>query len=143
MKLVTTNGAATLLFLLASCLPPMVQTAAAESDAAVWPVGVYILSPVQFPPDEAFVRGMRLGLFYGRNEDMSGVDLGPGVSHTTGNLLGLSLNLVNLVSGDVLGWQASIANVTKGGVLGVQTALLNQSHDVAGVQLAAVNYDDG
>lgn len=143
LKFLCTRRTVYLAFLLASYLLIVAATAGAESRSDTSPIGVYLLTPAQFPSSPTSVAGARMGLLYGRNADVTGFDFGPGVSHTDGDLRGLSLNLVNLVTEDAIGWQTSMANITNGNVVGVQAGLLNKSHDAMGLQLGVSNFAEG
>ena len=143
LKFSITRCTTFLTFMLASLLLIVAATADAEVHKKASPAGVYLLTPAQFPSDQTSIAGVRFGLLYGRNADVSGFDFGGGVSHTTGDLRGLSLNLINLVTEDAVGWQTSMANVTKGDVHGVQAGLLNLSHDAMGFQLGITNMAGG
>src|SRR5437667_11728202 len=82
-----------------------VQTASqagAPLQLALWP-------PFQITPEENAVTGLRLNI-YGRNTDMSGVDLGF-LHQTTGNFKGLGVGLSNRTDGDMNGVQLSYGYV--------------------------------
>jgi len=47
-----------------------------QTQAAVSPVGLALIPPVQFPPSDFGVTGLRLSVIYGHHRDMYGIDLG-------------------------------------------------------------------
>ena len=122
-----------------------------------FPVCFALADPVQFPSAETDVTGFRLSLFYGRNADVMGLDLGGFVSVVDGDLFGLELSgLVNSVGSssgslqlagianncydDFYGLQLSgIANRVGGDVAGGQLACFNLASDMDGFQIGLYN----
>jgi hypothetical protein len=111
-----------------------VLLSATSSFAALSPLGVAIIPPVQFPPGDFSITGARISLLWGQHRDVYGVDLG---------LLG------NITEQDFVGVGVSgLFNITKGTtyVTGLQAAgfgnFNNQKTNVYGLQLAAImNYN--
>lgn len=106
----------------------------ARAEAAISPLAVDIIAPVQFPPSDFSVTGLRLSAIYGDHRAMYGFDFG-GIGNIT------ELDFAGLaVSG--------IFNYTKGNttVVGIQAAgIINmnlQKTTVIGVQVAAVNSNE-
>lgn len=119
------------------------------------PIQVSLLNPVQIFSEDESIKGLRLNILYGKNANMTGVDIGFIAGHTTGNGKGVQWNLVNITEGDFLGWQWGAANIvggaftgyqlgwynsTKGPTEGFQWGIVNTAEDMSGFQLGLVNY---
>lgn len=118
------------------------------------PVNLALFNPVQIVKEDQAVTAFRFSLIYGRNTDMTGLDLSL-VGMNTGDVSGVSFVGVGLVDGDFTGWQSGwIASVTEGkmeglqnglytksglGSSGVQVGFLNTSDDFSGLQFGLVN----
>ncbi len=140
--------------------------AAQLAEAAVSPLAVSIIPPVQFPSKEFSVTGARLGLLWGHHRDLYGIDLGllgnitdqefSGIAasgifnYTKGSTTILGLQLAGLVNVNtsktsVYGLQMALglnSNTTTSKVVGVQLALLGNLApftDVYGVQVGLYN----
>lgn len=133
--------------------------------AAVTPLSVSILPPVQFPPEDFSITGVRASLFWGKHRDLYGLDfgllgnmteqsfVGIGVSGvfnlTRGNTTILGLQLAGLTNinknkTDVFGAQATLGlnlNTATSSVTGLQFALANHSPftDIRGFQVGIYN----
>lgn len=122
------------------------------------PFGFAMFAPGQFPPVEADVTGFRLSVFYGRNRNVFGLDVGALVSVADGDLMGLEVSglfnqigsssgalqiggIANVCADNFLGFQiAGIANRVEGDCAGLQVGTLNlASKDMVGVQIGAFN----
>ena len=122
------------------------------------PLGFAMFAPGQFPPVEADVTGFRLSVFYGRNRNVFGLDVGALVSVADGDLMGLEVSglfnqigsssgalqiggIANVCADNFLGFQiAGIANRVEGDCAGLQVGTLNlASKDMVGVQIGAFN----
>lgn len=127
----------------------LVLLAPFQSQAALSPLSVAIVPPVQFPPSDFSVTGARLSLGYGRHRDVYGLDLGVVGNITEQRFVGVGLaGIFNITQGDttILGLQAAgIANVNsqKTDVYGVQMALLSNWNEaessLVGLQLSVAN----
>ena len=114
--------------------------------AAVSPLAVAILPPLQFPSDEFSITGARLSFLWGHHRDLYGIDLGVLGNITDQEFTGLALSgAFNYTKGTttILGLQfAGLANINnnKTSVYGLQMALgLNSNtatSTVVGVQAA-------
>jgi hypothetical protein len=107
------------------------------------PFQIAFIGPtMQLVDDDEDVRGIRLNLLYGVNQNVSGLDLGL-INHTNGMMTGVEFGLVNLVDGGFSGWQAGVVNVTQGQFTGLQWApwsilsLANFADAAEGAQIAA------
>jgi hypothetical protein len=117
--------------------------------SAVTPLSVGIAPPVQFPPDDFSVTGLRASVLWGHHRDLYGVDLGVLGNITDQTFTGIGVaGVFNATHGSTtaLGLQlAGLTNINTGktSVYGVQAALglnLNTvASQVAGVQLALAN----
>jgi hypothetical protein len=103
------------------------------------PFQLSLVSPVQVVPEGESVSGLRLSLLYGKNANVSGVDLSLVAAHATGSFTGFQMSLVGLVDGDFLGWQSNLVNLTAGSMKGLQWGLYNRAARVEGLQLGFVN----
>jgi hypothetical protein len=121
-----------------------------SAHAAVTPLGVSVLSPVQFPPESFSVVGARVSLFWGDHRDVYGIDLGAIGNMTDNNFVGIGVSGVfNMNKGmtTVVGLQAAgITNINenKAHIVGLQVAgILNSNQaesSLVGFELALGNY---
>lgn len=127
-------------------------TTFSEAQAAISPVSVSILPPIQFPPKEFSITGARVSLLWGSHRDVYGLDLGVLGNYTAQDFTGIGLSgLINMTDGTThaVGLQAagvSNWNTNKTSVYGLQLAgILNRNKatsSVAGLQLALVNLSE-
>jgi hypothetical protein len=116
--------------------------------AFISPLGVSIIPPVEFPPADFSVTGVRLSAIYGRHRDVYGIDLALIGNITEQTFTGIGVSgIFNMTHGTttILGLQlAGLTNInTKEiSVYGVQATLgLNQNDaasKVVGVELAGL-----
>jgi hypothetical protein len=116
-----------ILAFVALCLAP-------RAFAAVSPLGLAIVPPVQFPPYDFTVAGARASVFWGKHRNVYGLDVGLLGTMTEQNLGGIQVaGGINYNKGmsTVIGLQAaglSNINVNKAWILGVQaTAGINSN----------------
>ncbi|HMN67979.1 MAG TPA: hypothetical protein PKC28_05520 [Bdellovibrionales bacterium] len=131
-----------ILFTLSLALTP-------AAHAAFSPLGIGVVPPVQFPPEDFSITGARVSLLYGQHRDMYGLDVGVLGNITEQNFVGLAVaGGMNWNKGytTILGLQlAGVANYgqEKTTVVGVQAALalnvLKAESSVTGLQLALAN----
>ncbi len=117
--------------------------------AAVSPLAISIVKPIQFPSEDFSITGARLSLLWGKHRDVYGLDFGLLGNITEQTFTGLSVSgLFNITHGTttILGLQlAGLANVNtnKTNAYGLQLALLTNYQDAAssivGVQVALAN----
>lgn len=88
------------------------------------PFQLSLFNPAQLFPENASVEGLRFNLVYGKNANVSGLDVGV-ANHVTGQFWGLQ-------------W-AMLANITDGTMRGLQGGAFNQSTAARGVQIGFVN----
>lgn len=119
-----------------------------SAEAALSPISVNIAPPVQFPPSDFNVNGVRASALWGRHRDVRGIDLAIGGNITEQSFTGIAISgLFNYTKGttDALLTQfAGLTNIntSKTTVYGLQFALganFNQAASaVWGVQFAAL-----
>lgn len=119
----------------------------ASAQAGFSPLGLSIIDPVQFPPDDFTVTGARLNLIWGQVQSVYGFDVGLG-NVTTQSMNGIQVGALNLNRGTItaIGLQAGAIgnfNTNKANIYGVQAALgmnSNKAESVlVGLGVAAVN----
>lgn len=120
-----------------------------HAHAFVSPVSVGIVRPIQFPPEEFSVAGVRLSLLWGEHRDIYGLDIGVLGNITEQEFVGVAVSgLFNLTKGNttIIGLQAAgltNVNTNKVNVFGVQLALgmnINEAQStVTGLQAALVS----
>jgi len=110
----------------------------------VTPLELGIATPVQLPPANWDVYGLRWNLIYGESHNVYGLDLGL-VGCNQLKMVGLQLMAaVDWVEGDMAAVQfGGIANAVFGNASGVQLGgIVNYTRgEFAGVQFAPINYD--
>ena len=104
------------------------------------PIQLSLFNPIQIIPESQSVSGFRFNLIYGKNVNVTGLDLGL-VNYATGHQSGLQFGGVNLVDGGFLGAQLGFVGITKGNFQGFQWSAVNvhQAH-FNGLQFSIVNY---
>jgi hypothetical protein len=120
-----------------------------QAHAAISPLSVSVVPPVQFPPADFTITGARLSLIYGKQRDIYGLDLGVIGNVTELTFTGAAVSgLFNITHGTttVIGLQAAGGaniNTNKTRVIGLQIAAglnLNEAESsIAGLQLALAN----
>ena len=114
----------------------------AEEAGGTKPIQIALFSPVQIVPEEMSILGLRLNLLYGKNHDMTGLDLGL-VNHVTGSAFAWQLGVVGYVERDFTGWQDNWVNITRGSFTGFQSGVVNHAaSSKAAFQLGVVNHGE-
>jgi hypothetical protein len=102
-----------------------------QAQAAISPIAIDIAAPLQFPPEDFYVTGLRVSALWGEHRGVYGIDIGGIGNISDQTFAGLAV--------------AGGFNWTKGNttIVGLQAAgLMNynvQKTNVVGVQVAAVN----
>jgi hypothetical protein len=119
-----------------------------QSFAAVSPVSVAIAPPIQFPPGDFNVAGVRASLLWGNHRSVYGIDVGVLGNITEQTFTGIAVaGGFNKTGGDttILGLQlagGANINTNKTNVIGVQAALgvnyNTAAATVSGLQLALI-----
>jgi hypothetical protein len=120
-----------------------------QAFAAVSPVSVAIAPPIQFPPGDFNVTGVRASLLWGKHRSVYGIDVGLLGNITEQTFTGIAVaGGFNKTGGDttITGLQlagGANINTNKTTIVGLQAALgMNYNtgaSTIAGVQLALVN----
>lgn len=120
-----------------------------QAHAAVSPLSIAIVPPLQFPSDDFTITGLRASVLYGKHQDVYGIDLGLIGNVTTQTFVGIGLaGGFNMTTGQTTAIGGQIAgianyNTSQTKVVGVQAALgMNYNGgetSVSGLQLALVN----
>jgi hypothetical protein len=117
----------------------MLAAAAARAEK---PIQLALVPPdLQLVSEEDSIGGVRLNI-YGRNKNMTGLDIG--LAHeTTGDFRGLAFGMMNLVHGNAGGLQlAGLYSETKATVTGLQVGMVNRAGNAKGLQIGLVNMAD-
>lgn len=123
-----------------------------ETFAAITPVSISIIPPVQFPPEDFSITGVRASVLWGRHRDLYGLDFGLIGNVTEQSFVGLGVSGVfNYTKGSttILGLQlAGLANynTNKTNVFGLQAALganyNTAASSITGLQLSIANLSE-
>jgi len=118
------------------------KTNVTQTSETVRPLQLALVPPsLQLVPEEESIGGFRLNI-YGRNQNVSGVDIGL-MHETTGNFSGIEFGILNYVHGDFVGLELGcIYSETKGNMSGVQVGMFNHAGSIGGVQIGLVNFAD-
>ena len=108
------------------------------------PFQIAFIGPtMQLVDDDEDVRGVRINILYGVNQNMSGLDLGL-INRTSGTMTGVGFGVANVADGGFAGWQAGLVNIAKEQFTGLQWSpgsigsLVNVAEDGEGAQIAWV-----
>ena len=113
---------------------------AAQLFASEKPVNLALVTPIQIFKSSESIAGLRLNLIYGKNDNMTGLDIGLG-NHATGKLQGIQWGAVNLAGQGGAGIQVGYVNVDKGGTFtGLQYGWYNETNQMVGLQLGLLNW---
>lgn len=119
---------------------------ASIAQAAISPVGLAIVPPIQFPPTDSGVTGLRFSVLYGRHRDMYGIDLAVLGNVTDQSFVGIAIagganihhGMTTIVGLELAGGVNYMKE--KAGVYGVQIAGLmnwmNAEGSVNGFQIS-------
>lgn len=117
--------------------------------AAISPVGIAVVPPVQFPPDSFSVTGLRLSLLFGSHRDIYGFDFGVLGNKTKQDFTGIGVSgLINITEGTTHAIGAQLAgianwNTNKTKVYGLQLAgvvnMNKATSSIVGLQVALAN----
>lgn len=121
-----------------------------QAHAAVSPVSFGILPPIQFPPDDFGITGVRVSGLWGHHRDLWGIDIGGLGNITDQTFTGLAVaGGVNVTKGQttIIGLQGAGLgnfNTNQVRVYGLQVAAIMNSNksssSVTGLQAAGVNW---
>lgn len=133
-------------------LLPLILMLGLTVQAAITPVSVAIVPPIQFPNDEFSITGVRVSGLWGRHRDLYGLDFGLLGNITEQSFVGIGVSgIFNYTKGNTLitGLQlAGLANynTNKTNVIGLQAALgvnyNTAASTITGLQLSLANLSD-
>ncbi len=127
------------LVVVALCGAGLVTPAEAQSDRSWTPFMLSLVTPVQVPPRDFDVVGLRVSLLYGECHDFDGLDLGV-VGRATGHANGLQGALIaNVVDGDGIGLQVAPVNAVKGEYVGLEIGVANYAEKAQAFQIGVFN----
>jgi len=114
------------------------------------PIGLGVVAPVQFPPADFVIKGLRLSLGWGTNRAVHGIDLGLIGNTTETDFRGLAVSglfNLNYSRATIIGLQAALgANINRGytNTYGFQLALANigEYNNIHGAQIGIYNRAD-
>jgi hypothetical protein len=111
----------------------------AQSDRAYTPFMLSFVTPLQVPPRDFDVGGLRINLIYGECHDFDGLDIST-VGRATGHANGLQAALLgNVVDGDGFGMQVACVNYVKGEYAGLQVGVANYIEKAKALQIGVYN----
>ena len=117
---------------------------AASQGLSFTPLQIALVPPAQIFPEDLAVRGLRLNILYGAQQEVAGLDAGF-FNAVKKCVSGIGVGIVNLSDGDATGIQVAMTNAVDGRFRGVQTALGNVNEgNLRGAQVGALNVtEDG
>lgn len=111
----------------------------AQDNAGYSPFMLAFVDPIQVPPADFYVGGLKLNLPYGRCHDFLGLDIGL-FSYCTGTAEGLHIGGVTAIGGNGTGLMINVlANHVVGEYAGLQIGFLNRATHLDGLQIGVVN----
>jgi len=122
----------------AQTTPPKTQSTPKEATPGSQLFQLSLINPLQIFKSEYSIKGMRINLLYGLNQDLSGLDLGM-VNKLNGDIKGIQLGLANFGQNNLSGVQVGLINAVKGQARAFQTGFYNSSGDAKGVQVGVLN----
>ncbi len=133
----------------------VVPASAQDQDRAYTPFMLSLVTPLQVPPRDFNVGGLRINAIYGECHDFDGLDLSALVGRATGHANGFQAALLaNVVEGDGFGLQAGAVNYVKGEYAGLQLGVCanyaekakvlqigfyNGAEHIEGMQIGVIN----
>lgn len=126
------------------------------ASGGISPIGISLVPPVQFPPRDWDIYGVRLNIFVGAGRDVGFIDVGVLGNIVDGNLSGIEIAglynrigssdgaiqaacIMNYSKHDFCGVQLGLVNSVDGDMQGLQAGAVNLAQDGAGVQLGVFN----
>ena len=119
--------------------PRTTETRAASE--TIKPIQLALVPSIQLVPEDDSIQGLRLNI-YGRNRNVSGVDIG--LAHeTSGDFRGVSFGILHIVHGEGRGLQFSgIYSEATARMSGLQVGMVNRSNNMHGLQIGLANFAD-
>ena len=104
------------------------------------PIQLALFNPVQIVPEGSSVTAFRFSLLYGKNQSVTGLDLGLVNMSSGGMSKGIQWGAVGVNNGSFIGWQGNwLVSISDGGIEGLQSAIYNSSNHTGGVQIGLLN----
>ena len=124
-------------------------SAASFAYAETAPVILSLVTPLQVPPVNYDVKGLRLSLIYGDCANFTGLDIGV-ANRTRGAYTGLAIGGVNIAEDQLHGGQVGLVNWNGNGdtswskrSVGAQIGIFNHSDMFCGLQDGLFNLSEG
>ncbi len=99
-----------------------------------------LITPIQITDDITSVRGLRIGIIYTENADVTGLDINVIAGRVRGDFTGLQLSLINIIDGNMTGVQFGGVNIVQGEATGAQFGFVNYDNMGNGAAFGVVNY---
>ncbi|MFO7937751.1 MAG: hypothetical protein R6V06_09130 [Kiritimatiellia bacterium] len=126
--------------MIAVALVSAVKIHAQESSAGYSPFMLSIVNPIQVPPADFDIGGLKLNIIYGECHDFTGLDVGL-FSQAAGDSIGLHINGVSVVGGNSSSLMISlVCNYVGGEYSGLQIGAYNHASHLDGLQIGVINY---
>ena len=106
------------------------------------PIQLALLDPVQVFPNKESIGGLRISVLYGKNVDVTGLDLAFIAAHTTGKMVGVQSALVGMSDGGGAGIQYNFVTLDKGKFTGIDLGFYNSQEHMVGLQWGFINTAD-
>jgi hypothetical protein len=133
------KSATAFLFLSALLCASAASAASAQDDRSYTPFMLSFVTPLQVPPRDFDVGGLRINLVYGECKDFDGFDIST-VGRATGHGNGLQTALLaNIVDGDGMGLQIAPVDYVKGEYAGLQIGVANYAEKAQAFQIGFYN----
>jgi len=104
-----------------------------------FPFQLSLFYPYQLVPSSYDIYGLRISIFYGKNRNLYGIDVGGLIREVDNNLMGYQIGFYN-ISGNVYGLQNGFLN-TCDRLYGIQVGFINRCNYLTGVQIGILNYN--
>lgn len=124
-------------------------SAAAQAEASRNPYTPFMFSfatPLQVPPADFDVGGLRINIIYGECQNFDGLDISGIVGRSVGHANGLQIaGIANVVDGDGIGLQIAPVNYVSGSYGGMQIGAVNfaAAHSKANAQAFQIGVYNG
>ena len=113
----------------------------APAPETVKPIQLALVPQFQIVHEDDSIQGLRLNI-YGRNRNVTGVDIG--LAHeTTGDFKGVAFGILHIVRGEGHGLQFDgIYSEAAVRMSGLQVGMVNRSNNIHGLQIGLANFAD-
>jgi hypothetical protein len=113
----------------------------APAPETVMPIQLALVPQFQLVHEDDSIQGLRLNI-YGRNRNVSGVDIG--LAHeVTGDFKGVDFGILHITRGEGRGLQFNgIYSEATVRMSGLQVGMVNRSNNMHGIQIGLANFAD-